>query len=56
MKKVLMTCLVVLLGMSVGWVTLTWAGDGTRTDCPGRIECPLTGSKVCADQCPIQTK
>lgn len=24
----------------------------TRTDCPGKIECPLTGELVCSDQCP----
>lgn len=22
-------------------------------DCPGRIECPLTGELVCVDRCPL---
>ena len=24
-----------------------------RPDCPGKIECPLTGELVCRDQCPV---
>lgn len=24
-----------------------------RSDCPGKIICPLTGDKVCKDQCPL---
>jgi hypothetical protein len=24
-----------------------------RPDCPGKIECPLTGDLVCRDRCPL---
>ena len=27
--------------------------DPNRADCPGLIECPLTGELICADQCPL---
>lgn len=27
--------------------------DPNRPDCPGLIECPLTGEPVCADRCPL---
>lgn len=29
--------------------------DPARADCPGLIECPLTGEPICADQCPLRT-
>lgn len=27
--------------------------DPNRADCPGMIECPLTGETICADECPL---
>lgn len=24
-----------------------------RSDCPGKVNCPLTGDEVCKDQCPV---
>lgn len=24
-----------------------------RSDCPGKVVCPLTGEEVCKDQCPV---
>ncbi len=42
-----------LIGVSAGLVT-TQAADPTRPDCPGTIECPLTGEVICADRCPAQ--
>ena len=27
--------------------------DPNRADCPGLIECPLTGEMICADECPL---
>ncbi|MGE0229717.1 MAG: hypothetical protein AB7U23_14530 [Dehalococcoidia bacterium] len=27
--------------------------DPNRADCPGMIECPLTGELICADECPL---
>ena len=29
------------------------AKDPARADCPGLIECPLTGELICADECPL---
>ena len=29
------------------------AASSTRTDCPGKIICPITGHEVCKDQCPL---
>ncbi|MGE0229559.1 MAG: hypothetical protein AB7U23_13735 [Dehalococcoidia bacterium] len=29
--------------------------DPARADCPGLIECPLTGELICADKCPLNT-
>ena len=26
---------------------------GTRTDCPGKIICPIIGDEVCKDRCPL---
>lgn len=25
-----------------------------RSDCPGKVVCPLTGEEVCRDQCPVR--
>jgi|ThiBio_inoc_plan_1041526.scaffolds.fasta_scaffold02933_9 hypothetical protein len=27
-----------------------------RSDCPGKVVCPLTGNEVCKDQCPLSVK
>ena len=29
--------------------------DPARADCPGLIECPITGELICADQCPLNS-
>jgi len=34
---------------------LGWAvASSERTNCPGKIVCPLTGKLVCKDQCPAR--
>ncbi len=30
-----------------------WAKDPVRSDCPGKVLCPLTGEEVCVDRCPL---
>jgi len=30
--------------------------NSQRTDCPGKIICPLNGDQVCKDQCPLIDK
>lgn len=33
---------------------VAWARPTTeRSDCPGKIVCPLTGELVCKDRCPL---
>lgn len=49
--------LLLVLGVSVAASGLHRSSDlsnGERADCPGKIECPLTGELVCKDQCPLQ--
>lgn len=41
----------VVAASSVGAIGLS-SQQTTRTDCPGKIECPLTGETICRDQCP----
>ncbi len=28
----------------------------SRSDCPGKVVCPLTGNEVCRDQCPLEAE
>lgn len=58
MHKTLITLAV--LALIGGGVALAATGgnddilkDPNRADCPGLIECPLTGDMICADECPL---
>lgn len=58
-KTLTILAVVALIG---GGVALAASGttddvlqDPSRADCPGMIECPLTGEMICADECPLQT-
>lgn len=53
-RKIIPIAAVVLLvvGALVAAVAQPEAG---RTDCPGKITCPLTGEEVCRDRCPLST-
>lgn len=31
-------------------------GRQERSDCPGKVACPLTGEEVCKDRCPLAAK
>lgn len=42
----------VAAGTGVGAYAIAGSGNAARTDCPGTIECPITGEPVCRDQCP----
>lgn len=49
--------LLLVLGVSVAASGLHRSSEtatAERADCPGKIECPLTGEQVCKDQCPLQ--
>jgi hypothetical protein len=40
-----------------GLLALPLAFAGTqRSDCPGKVVCPLTGEEICKDQCPLAAK
>jgi len=46
--------LVVLVGaVTLGAIGLA-AASSERSDCPGKIVCPITGKPVCKDQCPAR--
>ena len=47
----IMAGVLALAGGSIAWTEAFASGD--RSDCPGKIECPLTGELVCADRCPL---
>lgn len=57
MKKILMLAL--LLALTLGAASALTADGGAtpeRLDCPGKIECPLTGELVCKDRCPLDAE
>ncbi|MBI1367132.1 MAG: hypothetical protein GC162_00610 [Planctomycetes bacterium] len=43
-----------LLSAGAGWATQQTT-DPTRPNCPGQIQCPLSGKLVCEDRCPLGT-
>jgi len=46
--------LAVLLSAAAGITAFAMASSGSeRSDCPGKIVCPLTGGLVCKDRCPL---
>lgn len=61
MRKTLIA--VAVLAVVGGGVALAASGtseevlkDPSRADCPGMIECPLTGEMICADECPLNNE
>ncbi len=52
----------VLLGLTavvaIGIVVAVAAGAAgmQRSDCPGKVTCPLTGEEVCKDKCPLASE
>ena len=58
MRKIMLAAaLLVLIGGGIAVAATTNADEvvrnPARADCPGVIECPLTGDPVCADECPL---
>lgn len=43
----------VVLLVSVAVAASGFTRSTERADCPGKIECPLTGELVCRDKCPL---
>lgn len=50
--------LLLVAGITVGAYGLTRiqasTPDQARSDCPGKVVCPLSGAEVCKDQCPLR--
>lgn len=55
-KKVLwiLAVALVLTGGVMAYGVMS-SGEG-RADCPGKIQCPLTGEWICRDRCPVQAE
>ncbi len=49
LRRVLAVTGVLTLG-GIGWAAV----GSERSDCPGKIVCPITGKLVCKDQCPAR--
>lgn len=47
--------LIVVLALMIGSTVFAYGivTGATRSDCPGKITCPLTGELVCKDECPL---
>ena len=60
MKKLALTSLfglVALVGLAAAYPLASASGSkNTRSDCPGKVTCPLTGEEVCKDRCPLAAK
>ncbi len=52
-RAVLSLVAVAAIGLSVA--VAAGAAGVQRSDCPGKVVCPLTGDEVCKDQCPLQS-
>ena len=58
MRTLALRSAVAVLALS-GLVALPLAFAGARqerSDCPGKVVCPLTGEEVCKDRCPLAAK
>lgn len=59
MKRLTLTSLfgVLALGLVAATYPLATASSkAKRSDCPGKVVCPLTGEEVCKDRCPLAAK
>lgn len=53
MKGKILWSVGLLLVLSVTVAAYGFTFGTTRSDCPGKINCPITGEEVCKDQCPL---
>ncbi len=58
-QTLILIAVLALIGGGVALAASNGADDvlrnPDRADCPGLVECPLTGELICADECPLQT-
>jgi hypothetical protein len=52
-RKIAASVAVVMLLMAGTVLAYGLVASAARPDCPGEVECPLTGEQVCKDQCPL---
>jgi len=52
MKFLTIISAIALLSIGANWMTVH-AAETERSNCPGTIQCPLTGDEICADRCPV---
>ncbi len=50
-KLILAAALMIPVGVSA--VAYNNSDDAVRSDCPGKVKCPLSGEMVCKDKCPL---
>ncbi|MDQ2622599.1 MAG: hypothetical protein M3Y45_06120 [Actinomycetota bacterium] len=48
--------LVALVGLVAAYPLANASTGAERSDCPGKVVCPLTGEEVCKDRCPLAAK
>jgi hypothetical protein len=58
MKKLTLwsSFVVIALGVILAYPLAFADGRHERSDCPGKVICPLTGEEVCKDRCPLTVK
>ena len=59
MKKLIVPSLlglVALVGLAAAYPLAKASNGAERSDCPGKVVCPLTGEEVCKDRCPLAAK
>ena len=50
LKRIIPFTALLIIGATI---TASALSDSERSDCPGKIICPLTGELVCKDKCPL---
>jgi hypothetical protein len=48
--------LVTLVGLVAAYPLAKASTRAERSDCPGKVVCPLTSEEVCEDRCPLTAK
>tara|TARA_R110002049_G_scaffold215606_1_gene387097 strand:- start:54354 stop:54680 length:327 start_codon:yes stop_codon:yes gene_type:complete len=46
------TSILLLMGVTMA-ASGGFSGSNERTDCPGKVTCPINGEEVCKNQCPL---
>ena len=52
-KLMIPIAIVAVVAIAATAYAVSSSSSTDRTDCPGKIICPLTGELVCKDRCPL---